>query len=195
MMDLESAKSTLGDEFSFLCDVVRGQLSRLGLATDARILDVGTGKGRLAITLALSGYEVLTGEPAEDESEYAKQAWRSDAQQVGALDAITYQAFNAEQMPFDSGSFDAIFMMGALHHMGRPAAAVAECIRVMAPGGVICILEPNARLLELARARFPNHPDPEDPRPHVEGMSLEHIRIEHTPTEMFDVYLISGIDS
>ena len=36
---------------------------------------VGTGKGNVAVSLALHGYRVLTGEPEEDDSEYAKQEW------------------------------------------------------------------------------------------------------------------------
>ena len=33
----------------------------LALPEDARILDVGTGKGRVAVTLVLNGYRVITG--------------------------------------------------------------------------------------------------------------------------------------
>ncbi|MFX1237770.1 MAG: hypothetical protein ACFFAS_05585 [Promethearchaeota archaeon] len=34
----------------------------------------------MAITLALNGYNVLTGEPESDHSEYAKQDWLKSAQ-------------------------------------------------------------------------------------------------------------------
>jgi ubiquinone/menaquinone biosynthesis C-methylase UbiE len=183
MMDIEKAKAVLGEEFSFFSDIVSAKLHDLDLSKDARILDVGTGQGRLAITLALCGYQVLTGEPSDDNSEYAKQAWLEAAQKVGAETAITFQAFDAEKMPFEKGSFDAIFMMGALHHMNNPKAAVSECVRVMAPAGVFCILEPNAKLVELARAKFPTHPDPIDPRPLVTGLSLQIAN-----GEMFDIY-------
>jgi SAM-dependent methyltransferase len=183
MMEIERAKTTLGEEFSFFYDIIDAQLRRLDLDHSARILDVGTGGGRAAITIALRGYQVLTGEPADDSSEYAKQAWLEDARKVGVEGAITYQPFDATALPFDDGSFDAILMMGALHHMDDPAAAVRECVRALAPGGVLCILEPTAVLVQRARTRFPEHPDPLDPTPFVEGLP-----VQTTRTEMFDVY-------
>lgn len=108
-----------------------------------------------------------------------------DAKQVGADHAITFQHFDATRLPFEKAAFDAVFMMGALHHMEQPDAAVRECLRVLAPAGVLSILEPSDQLVELARARHPTHPDPADPTPFVDGDSLE---THHG--KMFSVYVI-----
>lgn len=184
-MDLDGAKEALGEEFAFFCDLVREQLDALELPPGARVLDVGTGMGRAAITLALCGHRVVTGEPEDDRSAYAKQPWRADARRVGADGAITFEPFDASALPFDDRAFDAVFMMGALHHVDDPAAVVGECLRVLAPGGALCILEPTAKLVARAREKHPDHPEPVDPTPLTRGMP-----VQEKPGEMFDTYVV-----
>lgn len=186
MQTIEQAKRTLGDEFSLFFDMIQAQVGRMNLDPTAPILDVGTGRGAAAIALALCGFRVLTGEPADDRSAYAKQAWRNRAQQVGVEGAITFEAFDAEQMPFADHAFAGVFMLGALHHMSDPATAVAECARVVSPGGTICIMEPNAAMIEQVRSRHPDHPEPTNPTPFVP----QAFALETVPTDRFDVYLI-----
>jgi len=185
MLDIEEAKATLGEEFSFFFEIINSQLATLELAEEAHILDVGTGKGRVALTLTLNGHRVVTGEPRDDHSEYAKQAWREEARKVGVEKAITYRDFDAAKMPFSDNEFDAVFMMGALHHMAEPESAISECIRVLAPSGVVCVMEPTPALIERARTKFPDHPDAVDPTPFIGDMDLSVTR-----TEMFDIYEI-----
>jgi ubiquinone/menaquinone biosynthesis C-methylase UbiE len=190
VLSIERARTTLGEEFSFFLDLLGEQVRRLDLAPGARVLDVGTGQGRAAITLALCGFRVVTGEPADDHSAYAKQAWQHSASKVGAAAAITHEPFDAAAMPFDDASFDGVFMMGSLHHIDAPAAALRECLRVLRPGGALCIMEPTARLIARARLRHPDHPDPTDPTPLLEELSPQPLPLETLRGEMFDTYVV-----
>jgi ubiquinone/menaquinone biosynthesis C-methylase UbiE len=150
-MDVEELKKVLGTEFSFLFDKINPILQYLDISRNARILDIGTGKGRMVIILAFNGYKVLTGEPESDISEYAKQNWLEDAKKVKLDNLITFKAFNAEKMPFEDNLFDAIFIQGALHHIDDMGSAFNECIRTIKEKGVICILEPSRNGIKIVR--------------------------------------------
>ncbi len=185
-MNIEAAVKRLGKDFTFFYDVLGPLIAELDLDLDAKILDVGTGMGKLAISLALNGYQVQTGEPAGDESQYAKQPWRADAEKAGVADRIRYEPLDAQQLSFADDTFDAVFALGAMHHIADPAAAFAEMVRVAKSSGVTCIMEPNAALMEKVRTKHPDHVDPTDPRPFADGLDL---RLKQT--ELFDIYLFT----
>lgn len=184
-MDIKDVKNILGTEFSYIFDVINPVIQDLNLDKDANILDVGTGRGRMVITLAFNQYKVLTGEPESDESEYAKQNWINDARKVKVDHLITFKHFNAEKMPFNNDFFDAVFMFGALHHINDKALAIKECVRVTKPKGYITIFEPTHEGLKYIRKQFSTHPDPVDPR-HLIG----DLQVEIKEGAMFNTFII-----
>ncbi|MCK4381935.1 MAG: class I SAM-dependent methyltransferase, partial [Candidatus Lokiarchaeota archaeon] len=115
-MNISEVKELLGFEFGFIFDNVNPILQELEIDKNAKILDVGTGEDRMAITLALSDYKVLTGELESDDSEYAKRDWLDNTKKVDLDHLITFKHYNAEEMPFEDEFFDAIFIQGTLHH-------------------------------------------------------------------------------
>ncbi|MHA1479106.1 MAG: class I SAM-dependent methyltransferase [Promethearchaeota archaeon] len=186
-MNISEVKELLGFEFGFIFDNINPILQELELDKNAKILDVGTGEGRMAITLALSDYKVLTGELESDESEYAKSNWFESAKKAEVDHLITYTPFNAEKMPFEDNSFDAIFISGTLHHIGDRQATFNESVRVVKKNGIICIFEPNNQAIVTIRSKkFPDHPDAVDPRYYNIVLKLP---VEIKKTSFYDAYI------
>ena len=186
-MDKSDVKKLLGEEFSFIFENIDPVVRELKLEKNSKILDVGTGEGRMAITLALNNYHVLTGELESDESVYAKRNWLESAKKAEVDHLITYTPFDAERMPFEDASFDIVFIAGSLHHIKDGQAAYNESVRVIKTSGKICIFEPNLRAIGTIREKkFADHPDAVDPRDYnrVHKLSLE---IEKT--FFYDAYI------
>lgn len=103
----------------------------LDLATrDVRwVLDVGGGSGQGLRTLRADG---TSGAVVDAAPGMVARAHRRGLPAVRG---------DATRLPVRDGSVDAVLVLDALHHMPDPAAVVAETARVLAPGGVLVVLE------------------------------------------------------
>ena len=162
-------------------------LRELGLPADAAVLDVGTGNGKFAIWLATQGFEVLTGEPETDTSHYAGKDWAANADEAGVRDRIRFEHFDASDMPFDTGTFDAVFFFGVLHHVDESVRGdvFREALRVTKEGGAVVFFEPRKELLEKMWEHDPGHPHAANPADYLPDDSVHETRIEGSRMDVF----------
>jgi ubiquinone/menaquinone biosynthesis C-methylase UbiE len=161
-MNSKEVKNIWGEEWTQDIDVVSKAIDHLKLEKDCKILDIGTGQGIMAVSLALKGYRVITGEPeagSEVHKHYEQEMgdferhhdhgghvftnWKEAVQVAGVEYKIEFQHFNAEDLPFPSESFDAVFLYDALQHIKDREKALNESIRITRPKGVVCVIETN----------------------------------------------------
>ncbi|MBU1056611.1 MAG: class I SAM-dependent methyltransferase [Proteobacteria bacterium] len=187
-MDVNQAKEIIGKQFGFIAEDANEVILYLNLPQNAKILDVGTGKGYFAILLALNGYNVLTGEPESDDSIYSKQDWLSDAKKIGVDHFITFKAFDAQDMLFDDSTFDAIFFFGVLHHIHEKdrIQVLQESIRISKPNAVICFLEPNQNGMKMIKEFDSSHPEAADPGEYAKRLNLS---LEKKKGKFFDSFI------
>lgn len=50
---------------------------------------------------------------------------------------------DAMRLPFRSGTFETVVASEIIEHVGNPEAMMAECARVLAPGGTLIVTTPN----------------------------------------------------
>jgi len=99
-----------------------------------KVLDVGTGTGFMALMLAEMGHETTALDLTEGMLEKARQKVRGNGHRV------SFQLGDAENLPFDDASFDAIVCRYLLWTLPDPWKALGEWHRVIKPGGsIICI--------------------------------------------------------
>lgn len=108
-------------------------VDRLKLQPGARVLDVATGTGNLAIPAARQGALVWGIDIAPNLLEQARQRAASENLQA------TFQEADAEQLPFPDAHFDVVMTMFGAMFAPRPETTAAELARVCRSGGRIAM--------------------------------------------------------
>jgi SAM-dependent methyltransferase len=100
-----------------------------------RVLDVGCGGGRIAAGLVA---ELPVSVVGVDPS--ASQIKRL-ARQTQRTAAVTGARALGQALPFADSSFDTVVSSCAWKHWSEPRRGIAECLRVLRPGGSLVIVE------------------------------------------------------
>jgi len=104
------------------------------LPADAVVGDLGCGTGRTSERLAPFAKSVH----AVDTSAAMIQAAES---RLAGLGNVRIQRGVLEDLPLDSGCLDVALLSLVLHHVPAPQAVVCEAARVLAPGGLLVVVD------------------------------------------------------
>lgn len=146
-----------------IADAIEHAVERLQPRPKERVLDLATGTGWASRIIAqrFPTARVVGADIADHMLEHARAA----AAKLG-LD-IAYTHADAENLPFDTGSFDAIVSTFGVMFAGRPEAAAAELARVTRPGGrvVLSTWSPDGAVSQMFGVMKPFMPAPPQPPP------------------------------
>lgn len=125
-----------------------------------RLLDIGTGTGRILELLAPRA-ETATG---VDLSLEMLALARARLRQAG-LGRCTLRQADMSRLPYAPASFDLVTLSMALHYADDPAEVLAEAARVLAPGGTLAVIDlaphGDEALLRRLAHRWPGFPAPQ----------------------------------
>ncbi|MGE5243670.1 MAG: SAM-dependent methyltransferase [Betaproteobacteria bacterium] len=107
-----------------------------GLRPGARVLDVGSGVGGPARTIAAEFGCAVVGIDLTDE--FCRAAVMLTGL-VGLSDRVVFVRGTAIALPFRTGAFDAAWSQNAIMNVDDKAAVFREVRRVLAPGGVFAL--------------------------------------------------------
>ncbi|TQD37689.1 bifunctional demethylmenaquinone methyltransferase/2-methoxy-6-polyprenyl-1,4-benzoquinol methylase UbiE [Haloflavibacter putidus] len=101
-------------------------------------LDIATGTGDLAISLAEAGIDNVTG---LDLSEGMLSVGRKKIKEKKLENKITMVQGDSEALPFEENHFDAICVAFGVRNFENLQKGLAEIYRVLKPGGIFVVLE------------------------------------------------------
>jgi len=153
-----SAVHAMGEDLERLVALAR---ERLGPLEGRRVVDVATGAGHTARVFALAGARVTALDPSPEMRAVARRHLAKAAPDA----EVELAEGSAEALLLADDCVDLVTCRIAAHHFEDPRRFLAEVRRVLAPGGLLLLVDnvppesPSvaARMNEIERLRDPGH--------------------------------------
>jgi ubiquinone/menaquinone biosynthesis C-methylase UbiE len=91
-----------------------------------RVLEVGTGKGHMAVALAKYGLKVVS----IDLDRKAQNVAKLKLKRLKLDKSVAFRHMNAEKLRYQDNSFDHVISVNFIHHARNPAKCLREMARV-----------------------------------------------------------------
>ncbi len=115
-------------------------ISFADIPAGARVLDIGTGTGLLALALAESRDVTVFGVDISPAMLERAELFRLNSTREIAR-RVNFRLATAQALPFASGRFDVVICRMVLHLNRKPERILRELWRVLRPGGVLIIAD------------------------------------------------------
>ena len=131
---------------------------RLPVRPDARVLEIGPGSGYYSVQVAR---KIPDGELTLLDIQQPMLDKSAERLHAAGRTNFTTRQSDGKALPFDNGSFDAVFLVTVFGEIDARDSFLDEAARVLKPGGVLSITE--------------HHPDPDfEPAEEVEACLVAH---------------------
>lgn len=110
------------------------------LRAGMRLLDVGCGPGSITVGLA---EVVAPGDVVGIDLQSTLIAQARTRAATRGLTSARFEVADLYRLPYPSGFFDAVFANGVVMHLREPARGLSELRRVLRPGGIAGVRDPD----------------------------------------------------
>ncbi|MGA2097353.1 MAG: methyltransferase domain-containing protein [Candidatus Acidiferrum sp.] len=115
-------------------DRIKRLVAAAHLSGNERVLDMATGPGYIAEAFASAAREVVGVDLTDAMLAIAKQRT-----QERGISNVSFRSADAQNLPFENGTFDAAVCRLALHHFQEPLRVLREMTRVCRSGGKVVV--------------------------------------------------------